>query len=132
MGAHTIAGKTFADPKKWVGYGLDPTSPLPMTGVPGLLMLSELGLNAYDSLKHEGDKQKRAAEASDIEAKKLEEDKANLLRNRPDMTDEAVLEARRRQAQLLMAGNGRKSTFLTGPLGDISSKPLGRKTLLGG
>lgn len=39
----------------------------------------------------------------------------------PDFTDEVLLNARRRQARNLMAGRGRRSTFLTEGLGRVTS-----------
>lgn len=49
----------------------------------------------------------------------------------PDLTDKAVQEARARQARQLTLGQGRRSTFLTGPQGVTAQKPLGYQTLLG-
>lgn len=49
----------------------------------------------------------------------------------PDLTDKAIQEARKRQ--LLMPGQGRRSTFLTGPMGVEGAAPtVRRKTALTG
>ena len=57
----------------------------------------------------------------------------------PDLTDERLRQSRAAQMLKLLSGRGRKSTFLTGPLGDTmkpapaGNKPtLARNTLLGG
>lgn len=47
----------------------------------------------------------------------------------PSLTDEKVAEARRLQLQRLLAGRGRRSTFLTGPGGSAGTK---QSPLLGG
>ena len=49
----------------------------------------------------------------------------------PDLTVKAVQEARKRQARQLTLGQGRRSTFLSGPAGDTSAKPLAYKSLFG-
>lgn len=49
----------------------------------------------------------------------------------PDLTDSLVRESRKRQALKLTSATGRRSTFITGSMGDASAKPL-NKTLLGG
>lgn len=46
----------------------------------------------------------------------------------PDLTDEVIKKARKRQATLLTMGAGRRSTFLTGALG----APNPRTTFMGG
>lgn len=43
----------------------------------------------------------------------------------PDITDELVAKARRRQAYRLMSSQGQASTFLTGPFGSFSSTRAG-------
>lgn len=48
----------------------------------------------------------------------------------PDLTDQAVREAANRKKRQSMFG-GRKSTFLTGPLGDRSAIPDNQKSILG-
>jgi hypothetical protein len=50
----------------------------------------------------------------------------------PDLTDKAVQEARARAARQLTLGQGRRSTFLTGPGGVTAPKPLAYKSLFGG
>ncbi len=47
----------------------------------------------------------------------------------PDLTDEVVQAAAK--AQRKRTGMTRRSTFLSGPLGDVSTPSLGRTTLLG-
>lgn len=41
----------------------------------------------------------------------------------PDLTDEAVQQARIATRKRLLMGSGLQSTFLTGPLGDLSKPP---------
>lgn len=49
----------------------------------------------------------------------------------PDLTDEAIRDARRRQLLNPTLTGGRKSSFMSGPLGDISKIPLNTKSILG-
>lgn len=49
----------------------------------------------------------------------------------PDLTDKLLGDSRKSQMLRTLSGRGRKSTFLTGPMGDTTIKPV-RKTLLGG
>ena len=50
----------------------------------------------------------------------------------PDLTDETLTAARKAEAQRLKLGQGRASTFLTGPSGVTAAPTLRKKTLLGG
>lgn len=50
----------------------------------------------------------------------------------PDLTDEVVQAAARSERMKTRIGQNRRSTFLTGAMGDSSAPNLGRKSLLGG
>lgn len=50
----------------------------------------------------------------------------------PDMTSDALRRARSAQMLRTLTGQGRRSTFLTGALGDPTNPVVKKKTLLGG
>lgn len=49
----------------------------------------------------------------------------------PTVTDMLGQLAQQKKMSSLLTGGSRKSTYLTGPLGDQSAAPIGTKTLLG-
>ena len=67
--------------------------------------------------------------AAEKEFKKL-----NPLDDTPmtELTDEALRKRRSAEMLRLISGQGRKSTFLTGPTGLSTLPTLGKSTLLGG
>lgn len=69
---------------------------------------------------------KAAKAASDLRAV---QEKA--VANPPDLTDASLVASRKAEQLRLMTGQGRKSTFLTGP-GGLATPNLRRKSLLGG
>lgn len=105
---NTIAAKLAADP---LGPLTTMSNPGGSRGVPGV-----------------------AADIATKVATEAQAKAADLARSMlpPDATDKAVQAARKRQALLLTMGRGRSSTFVSGPAGDTSAKPLGYRSLLGG
>jgi hypothetical protein len=45
----------------------------------------------------------------------------------PDLTDEAIQKRKKAQALMMGQAQGRRSTFLTGPFGDVSDPLVGKK-----
>lgn len=67
-----------------------------------------------------------------LKYKKSEYERMQLAKA-PDLTDAAVRQARTTELARLMSGRGRKSTFLTGPMGEVGGPlPALGKTKLGG
>lgn len=72
-------------------------------------------------------KKQKAEAAIQAEMDALKKENEDILKNTPDLMDEAVNKARRPG----LKGQGRSSTFLTGSSG-IAPASVPRKTLLGG
>jgi hypothetical protein len=49
----------------------------------------------------------------------------------PDLTDVAVRQARMAARRRALGGQGLSSTYLSGPLGDMSAPPMGASSLVG-
>lgn len=110
---HTWFAKNIQDPM--IGLGSSPFSDKELEGMlPG----------------SPATKLRKATRAEEEAQGKADIEKARSLLA-PDMADKTLMEARKNQMAAMLSGRGRRSTFLTGSLGDVSYGAP-RSTLLGG